>query len=67
MQIDGNFGFVSGIAEMLLQSHEVEHILLALPAAVAEGSVRGLVPWGGGGWGGYYLVWQHIDKGNHST
>ncbi|KFZ23587.1 hypothetical protein V502_01936 [Pseudogymnoascus sp. VKM F-4520 (FW-2644)] len=38
MQIDGNFGFVSGIAEMLLQSHKVEHILPALPAAVPEGS-----------------------------
>ncbi|OBT68358.1 hypothetical protein VE03_02956 [Pseudogymnoascus sp. 23342-1-I1] len=47
MQIDGNFDFVSGIAEMLLQSHKVVHILPALPAAVTEGSVSGLVARGG--------------------
>ncbi|MDN3667363.1 glycoside hydrolase family 95 protein [Algibacter miyuki] len=43
-QIDGNFGVVSGITEMLMQSHTGEiHILPALPAAWASGSIQGIM------------------------
>jgi alpha-L-fucosidase 2 len=47
-QIDGNFGVVSGITEMLMQSQDNEILVLpALPKAWSKGNIKGIVARGG--------------------
>ena len=58
-QIDGNMAFVSGVAEMLIQSHEgVIALIPALPAVWDKGSFRGFHARGGFTLG---VTWENYE------
>src|SRR5207249_6032003 len=56
-QIDGNFGGASGIAEMLVQSHNgYIELLPALPTELPDGEIKGICARGGFE---LNIQWQH--------